>query len=271
MMANPTDMGTAKGRLMEIIKGTVIEAGSLGIFWLGQAGFILKTPMGKLIAIDPYLTDLCNRLFGFKRIMPPLIMAGEMEVDYLFVSHEHADHFDTDALMELADNKCLQIFGPVECERIAKEMGVAPEQFFLLEEEKPLDFGEFTLLPVIADHGNLSSDALGFIFDFRFVKIYFSGDTGYSPEKLKVPMGIKPEIALLPINGEFGNLNSREAVLLARDLGTKMVIPCHFWTFVEHGSNPLELKKIMEQELPECKLHFLAQGEGCIYRGNSSF
>ena len=29
----------------------------LALFWLGQAGFLIKTPAGRAIAIDPYFSD----------------------------------------------------------------------------------------------------------------------------------------------------------------------------------------------------------------------
>lgn len=32
-------------------------AGKVALFWLGQAGFLLKTASGQIIAIDPYFSD----------------------------------------------------------------------------------------------------------------------------------------------------------------------------------------------------------------------
>jgi len=253
---------------MERLKAVKICKGSLGIFWLGQAGFLIKTPEGSTIAIDPYLSDCCERLVGFKRIMLPVLSLDELDPDYLFVSHEHPDHFDEDLIEKLKGRSQLKILGPVECKKRAMEIGINAAQFTLLEENKPVDFGEFTMLPVKADHGELSPDALGFVFDFGFVKVYFAGDTAYSPDIMKRVLEMRPEIAILPINGEYGNLNSLEAAQLARDIGCKVVVPCHYWTFVEHGSNPLEFKMIMERDLPECKLEFLALGECYVYRIN---
>jgi L-ascorbate 6-phosphate lactonase len=36
--------------------------GALTLWWLGQAGFILKSPAGKIVALDPYLSDSCGAL-----------------------------------------------------------------------------------------------------------------------------------------------------------------------------------------------------------------
>ena len=43
------------------------------ITWLGQAGFSFTTREGKRIYLDPYLSDACERLFGFKRLSLPAI------------------------------------------------------------------------------------------------------------------------------------------------------------------------------------------------------
>ena len=45
-----------------------VPNGSLGLWWLGQAGFAFKTPAGRIVYVDPYLSDAVERLHGFKRL-----------------------------------------------------------------------------------------------------------------------------------------------------------------------------------------------------------
>ena len=55
-------------------QSTQVEAGHVQLFWLGQAGFLLKTASGRAIAIDPYFSDHVMRTLnniGFKRMTPP--------------------------------------------------------------------------------------------------------------------------------------------------------------------------------------------------------
>lgn len=42
------------------------QQGELTIFFVGQAGYIIKTASGKLIGLDMYLTDCCARLARFQ-------------------------------------------------------------------------------------------------------------------------------------------------------------------------------------------------------------
>jgi L-ascorbate metabolism protein UlaG (beta-lactamase superfamily) len=56
----------------------------------------------------------------------------------------------------------------------------------------------------------------------------------------------KIDVALLPINGRSperrvpGNLFGREAAQLAKDIETKLVIPCHFEMFAFNTASPDE-------------------------------
>ncbi len=55
-----------------------VPPGSITLWWLGQAGFIVKTPAGKLVAIDPYLSNSCQAIgqeigVNMERMTPPKV------------------------------------------------------------------------------------------------------------------------------------------------------------------------------------------------------
>ena len=73
-------------------QSTQVEAGHVQLFWLGQAGFLLKTASDRAIAIDPYFSDHVMRTLnniGFKRMTPPPCAADDIVFDVLLISHEH--------------------------------------------------------------------------------------------------------------------------------------------------------------------------------------
>lgn len=43
-----------------------VPRGSVSLHWLGQAGFAFETVAGRRVMLDPYLSDACERLFGFR-------------------------------------------------------------------------------------------------------------------------------------------------------------------------------------------------------------
>ena len=47
--------------MMQEILSTKVGHRELAIFWLWQNSFVLKTPQGTLIAIDPYLSHSVNK------------------------------------------------------------------------------------------------------------------------------------------------------------------------------------------------------------------
>ncbi len=112
-----------------------------------------------------------------------------------------------------------------------------------------------------AQHGDLSPEAMGFLFDFGFIRIYYSGDTAYDLPMLAPALKARPELVLLPINGAYGNLNAVEAAKLANNLGAKVCIPHHFWTFSIHLGSPQEFIGAMAEYAPGCELHMLTPGE----------
>lgn len=119
-----------------------------------------NTSEGTLIAIAPYLSDYCEWLVGFKRIVPSVFSPDEYDVDYLLVSHEHRNHFDVNLLRQIRREN-LKIFGPAVCKIITLEKEKNPCNFIPLEEDRETEIGNFTLLPVKADHSKQSPKALG--------------------------------------------------------------------------------------------------------------
>src|SRR4029077_10251509 len=96
------------------IESRKISPGELAIYWLCQAGFAFKDSSGTVVYIDPYFSDVVERLIGFKRMMACPIAAEEVKADLVVCTHEHLDHMDTDALPVLTRNPRTQFAGPIE-------------------------------------------------------------------------------------------------------------------------------------------------------------
>lgn len=248
---------------IETVQNTAVKENQAAVFWLGQAGFLIKTASGKQIAIDPFFSDCVLRiekLQGFKRLMPPPCDAKDLALDILLISHEHNDHFDVDAIRDLIRPQT-QVYTNCVVAAQLLEMGFSPAQVHTLQKEVPVELEEITLLPVDCDHGALAPEALGFILDFGFSKLYYAGDTALTLDRLQTPIQLQPDVAILPINGAFGNLDSALAAQYAGLLNCKVCIPCHFWTFPLHHGDPQIIIDCIGSAAPECQLKLLCQGE----------
>jgi L-ascorbate 6-phosphate lactonase len=256
--------------LSQKILDTRVELGSIAIFWLGQAGFAFKTPSGKIVYIDPYLTDYVQRALpeygdGFKRLMPKLIEPHEVDADHVVSTHLHQDHFDVDAVPILGQNPRIHFIGAPDCGDLYLQAGIPQERFTVLHEGQTLSFGDYKITGVYADHGDAAPDALGVLFDFDGIKVWQVGDSAYRPDQWQDLFQQEIDILLPPINGAFGNLNGVEAARLAGNAHAKVVIPCHFWMFALHYGNPAEFLSACSEFAPQSKPMLMTQGERFIY------
>ena len=245
------------------VLNTAIPQGEIGVFFLGQAGFILKTPKGELIAVDPYLSDCCNRYFGFKRLMPYILSPEDLVFDYLVASHAHYDHFDPDSIPGLMANGKTQFIGALDTAVECEKLGIKERVSFISVGDK-VSLGSVTLTAIRCDHGEDTPHAVGLLFEIEDKKIYMMGDTAYRPEWLLEPQIQGIDLLILPINGAFGNLNEKQAAQVVSILKPKLAVPCHYWNFAEHGGNPGVFKDQMEAIAPTRPYLLMRQGEGIL-------
>ncbi|MCR4414169.1 MAG: MBL fold metallo-hydrolase, partial [Thermoguttaceae bacterium] len=83
-----------------------VPQGALSLWWLGQAGFLVKSPGGVLAAIDPYLSNSCKAIgdqFGFnmdRLVPPPLDPADLADCAVYAVTHGHGDHIGANGFIK---------------------------------------------------------------------------------------------------------------------------------------------------------------------------
>ena len=133
------------GRLSKRIRQTVIDQGSLAVFWISQAGFVYKTASGNVIYVDPYLTDCVARIlpedgYGFKRIMASPIEAEEVEADFVVSTHNHPDRLDIDALPILMRNPRTHFVGAPDCLSNYQELGPPQDRYTIIKKGQTVDW-----------------------------------------------------------------------------------------------------------------------------------
>ena len=87
--------------LMAEIRATVVDHKSMAVWFLGQNGWAIKTPAGKVLVVDPYLSDSCNpsrRGLDVRRRVPVPFPPERLEADLLACTHSHRDHADLGSL-----------------------------------------------------------------------------------------------------------------------------------------------------------------------------
>jgi len=226
--------------LRDEIDATDVAGGSVALWWLGQAGYALKTSAGTVALIDAYLSNVVEELYGQPRLVPAVLDPQTARPDIVFATHWHEDHFDTGSIRALAAHSAALFVGPPSVAARAKGMGVTRERVIAVERGQTIALRDITLTGTFARHevaGFLAEDALGLLLEIDGLRIYHSGDTEYDA-RLRAVMELRPDVAMLCMNGSGGCMNAHEAALLAWQLGPGLIYPNHFgmWEPEQYGS-----------------------------------
>jgi len=248
-------------RLSKRIRETEVGPGEVALFYLAQAGFCLKTSLGTVAYLDPYLTDFCERMFGFRRMIPPVIAPDEVEADLLLSTHSHADHLDPDAVAVIARNPRTHFVGSPDCAAVYDDLGLARDRYTILAAGERATFHDIMVRATYADHGDLAPEAIGLLLAVDGLTIYDVGDSGLLPERIVPSLGLPVDVMIAPINGRFGNLDARDACVLAETIRPRLLIASHFWMFVEHGGDPALFLEEARALPPDITSLVLAPGE----------
>lgn len=223
--------------LAEEIRDTRVIDGNVAVWWLGQAGFVFKAGNGSVIYLDPYLSDMVERVVGFKRLSAPPLYYGDASADLVICSHEHPDHLDSDSLSVIArTNPRCTFAGPADCEPVFGKCGISEDRIVSMCAECRYDFCGIGIHTAKANHGELSPTALSYLLDFGAVKVLFTGDTSLDIPALQPLIKLKPDVLIPCINGAYGNMNALDASRLTADVSPRIAIPCHYGMFEEHDS-----------------------------------
>ncbi len=248
--------------------GADVPAGSLALWWLGQAGFAFKTSSGRIVYLDPYLSDAVERLHGFKRLSLPPVTADEVRADLVVLTHEHTDHLDPDALPVIArNNPSCRFAAPAGCAAGLTEAGIAPAARLILEPHQRYDAGGVVIHTAPADHGDLSPTALCMVLEFEGIRVLCTGDTAFRPQAMKPLFEPRPDVMLPCINGVFGNMGPIDAAMIVHEARPRYAVPCHFGMFAEQGaSDPAGFLYACRHFSPEVTAMILKPGECFVCR-----
>jgi L-ascorbate metabolism protein UlaG (beta-lactamase superfamily) len=241
------------------VEGARSERDHFQLWWLGQSGFLLHWN-SRFLLFDPYLSDSLTRKYAATdkphvRMTEQVIAPERLTfIDVVTSTHNHTDHLDPDTLIPLMRaNPKLDLVIPE-----ANRVFVADRLKIMVELPIGLDAGRhatvkgFEIHGVPAAHETIEQDAqgrctfLGYVVQFGGWTVYHSGDTVRYPEMADILRQFPIDVALLPINGAAperrvaGNLCGLEAAELARDIGARCVIPCHFEMFEFNSASPDE-------------------------------
>ncbi|CAN5559573.1 MBL fold metallo-hydrolase [soil metagenome] len=213
------------------IRDLQVAPGAVACVWLGQASYLLKSPDGVIVMIDPYLSDWAEQQWGLKRSIEPPIDPERLHPDLLLISHWHEDHFDVPVVKQWAKMSSPGVFaGPPTCTTRALAWGWPTARIVNATVGSQFSHQDVAVTPTFARHDTPTAptiDEVGFIVEIGGVKIWYVGDTEYDA-RLRPMADEAVDVALIPINGVGGNLNADEAALLISIVKPRIAVPMHY-------------------------------------------
>lgn len=265
----------------EMFFNTKLTDQQIGLFYLGQEGFLIKYQDTYLL-IDPYLSDYvdqncCTDTIKWVRRYPAPISAEEFDfVDYVLCTHAHFDHSDPATLSVIAKvNSKAKFIVPKPVRETILSYGICDDRMIDAVADEVLNLDGCKVVPIPSAHEELHVDENGNYYDLGYkillgdTSIYHAGDCciydGLAERLINV------DVLMVPVNGRsyykryiediIGNMTSEEAIILAKEVNAGMIIPMHYDLYDVNRINPAHFVDCLFSMNPTQKFHMFAPGE----------
>lgn len=188
--------------------------------YIGHSAFELKNGENSVL-VDPWV-DM-NKDYDWKT----------SPIKDIILTHAHGDHLGN--AVEIAKEKDITITAVAELAGYLAKQGVKTKSVGL-GAWLNYSWGRVVFLPAFHSSslpdGTYGGVAASLLFDIDGVRIFHAGDTCLTGEMKTIKELYAPQIALLPIGGNY-TMDVDHAAIAAKWLGVKTVVPMHYGSFPE--------------------------------------
>ena len=230
----------------------------ISLKWLGHSGFIIKSPGGKTIIIDPWIVNnpVC-----------PIKLDDITAADIMLVTHDHFDHLGNAAEIVKKTGATL-VAAPETAGKFQSQMGVPSENVIFggygMNIGGSAEIKGVTITMTQAVHSSETASPTGYILKLEDgTSIYHAGDTGIFESMRLLGELYRLDLALLPIGGVF-TMDPFQASKALTLLNPKIAIPMHYKTFPILEQDANRFVELARKESPKVRIVVLEPGQEFI-------
>lgn len=229
------------------------EHGKVSLQWYGHSAVRIISPGGKVLIIDPYLTENPKTPARFK----DLEAIGP--IDLILVTHAHADHLgDAPAL---ARRYNVPIIAPAGLATSLAALDIVPPELAprMNKGGTVMPLGPAIRITMVhAEHSSellwknpatgknevhVGGEPVGFLIELENgFRIYDMGDTSLFSDMRLIAERYHPDLVLVPIGGHFVMDPTDAAFAIREWLKPAFVLPIHYGTFSVLRGTPDEFR-----------------------------
>lgn len=195
-----------------------------------QNSIRITTAGGKKIYIDPFrMSD------------------NTLDADYIFLTHDHYDHFSPEDISKITKDDTVFVF-PEAMDKKVQKTGFTGSDIKVRPGEK-YETADFTfetvpayniLKPFHPKHDGW----VGYIFIIDGKRIYVAGDTDATNEAKEV----KCDVALVPAGGTF-TMDAKKAAELVNIIKPSVAIPVHYGEVVGNPDDGKKFASLVDDDI----------------------
>ena len=162
------------------------------------------------------------------------------DADYIFITHDHYDHYDTESIDNISKEDT-KIILPKCLEKRKHDLLVEPNNHYKIDN---ISFDTIPSYNTDKQYHPKEKEYVGYNILLNDCYYYIMGDTDRTPEADKV----KTDVCFVPIGGTF-TMNAEEAADYINYLKPKKTVPIHYGKIIGEKSLGTKFKNMIDDNI----------------------